>query len=66
MPQYRGIPGPRNGCGWAGEQGEGRGYRGFSERKLGKGVAFEMLMKETSNKKKESKIQECVTISSCS
>jgi hypothetical protein len=24
------------------EQGEGEGYRGFSERKLGKGIAFEM------------------------
>jgi hypothetical protein len=25
-----------------GEQGEGRGHRGFSGRKLGKGIAFEM------------------------
>ena len=24
------------------DQGVGRGYRGFSERKLGKGIAFEM------------------------
>jgi hypothetical protein len=28
--------------GWVREQGEGRGDRGFSERKLGKGIAFEM------------------------
>jgi hypothetical protein len=27
--------------GWVGEQGKGGGYRGFSERKLGKGIAFE-------------------------
>jgi hypothetical protein len=27
---------------WVGEQREGEGYRGFSERKLGKGIAFEM------------------------
>ena len=24
MPQYRGMPGPRNGSGWIGEQGRGR------------------------------------------
>ena len=42
MPQYRGMPGPGSGSGWVGEEGEGGGYRGFSERKLGKGVAFEM------------------------
>jgi hypothetical protein len=40
MSQCRGMPGP--GSGWAGEQGEGRGDRGFSERKLGKGITFEM------------------------
>jgi hypothetical protein len=42
MPQYRGMPGSGSGSGWAGEQGEGGGYRGFSERKLEKGIAFEM------------------------
>jgi hypothetical protein len=43
MPQYRGMPGPgsllmnleQGGVG-------GGGYRGLSERKLGKGIAFEM------------------------
>jgi hypothetical protein len=24
MPQYRGMPGPRSGSGWVGEQGEGK------------------------------------------
>ena len=42
MPQYRGMPGPRSGSGWVGEQREGRGYRGFLERKLGKEITFEM------------------------
>jgi hypothetical protein len=42
MPQYRGMPEPENMSGWVREQGEGSGYRGFSERKLGKGLAFEM------------------------
>jgi hypothetical protein len=42
MPQYRGMPGPGSGSGWVGEQREGEGYRGFSERKLRKGIAFEM------------------------
>jgi hypothetical protein len=39
MPQYRGmlVPASR----WVGEQGEGE-YRGFLERKLGKGIAFAM------------------------
>jgi hypothetical protein len=32
--------------------GGGGGYRGLSERKLGKGIAFEMQMKEISNLKK--------------
>ena len=43
MSQYRGIPGPgsRSG-GLVGEQGETGGYRGVLERKLGKGIAFEM------------------------
>jgi hypothetical protein len=42
MPEYRGMPGPGIGSGWVGEQGERGGYRGFSRRKLGKGIAFEM------------------------
>jgi hypothetical protein len=29
----------------------GGGYRALSQRKLGKGIAFEMLMKKISNKK---------------
>jgi hypothetical protein len=36
------MPRPRSRSEWVGEQGEGRGYRGFWERKLGKGIAFEM------------------------
>jgi hypothetical protein len=42
MTQYRRMPEPGSGSGWVGEQGQGRKYRGFSERKLGKGIAFEM------------------------
>jgi hypothetical protein len=42
MPQYRGMQEPGSRSGWVGKQGEGRGYRRFSERKLGKGIAFEM------------------------
>jgi hypothetical protein len=42
MPQYRGMPGPGSGSGWAGEQGEGGGDRGVLEGKLGKGIIFEM------------------------
>ena len=42
MPQYRGMPGPGSGSGWAGEQGEGGEDRGFLEGKLGKGMTFEM------------------------
>ena len=42
MPQYRGMPGPGSRSGWVGQQGEGTGYRGYSEGKLGKGIAFEM------------------------
>jgi hypothetical protein len=41
-PQYRGMPGPGSGSAWAGEQGKGGGDRGFSERKLGRGITFEM------------------------
>jgi hypothetical protein len=35
MPQYRGMPGPRSGSGWIGEQGRGRIQGTF-------GIAFEM------------------------
>jgi hypothetical protein len=41
MPQYRGMPRPGSWSGWVEEQGGG-GYRGLLERKLGKGIAFEM------------------------
>jgi hypothetical protein len=41
MLQYRGMLEPGSGSEWVGEQGEGEGYRGFLERKLGKGI-FEM------------------------
>ena len=41
MPQYRGMPGPGNRSGWVGDQGWG-GDREFSEKKLGKGITFEM------------------------
>jgi hypothetical protein len=35
--------------GWG--SGQGEGYRGLSERKLGKGISFEKSMKKISNKK---------------
>jgi hypothetical protein len=35
------MPGPASRSGWVGDQGRG-GYRGLSERKLEKGIAFEM------------------------
>jgi hypothetical protein len=41
MYQYRGISVGGSRSGWFGEQGWGR-YRGISEQKLGKGIAFEM------------------------
>jgi hypothetical protein len=37
-----GMPEPRCGSGWVGGQGEGREDPGFLERKLGKGITFEM------------------------
>jgi hypothetical protein len=40
MPQYGGMPGPGSRSGWVGEQGEVVGDRGFSERKLGKGITY--------------------------
>jgi hypothetical protein len=42
MPQYRGMPGPRSGSGWVGEQGEGRVEGTF-------GIGFEMYIKKISN-----------------
>jgi hypothetical protein len=45
MPQCRGIPGLGSRYGWVGEQGEGRGNRGFSEWKPRKGATFEMEIK---------------------
>jgi hypothetical protein len=36
------MPGPGSRSGWIGEQREMGGYRGILERKLGKGIAFEM------------------------
>jgi hypothetical protein len=42
MPQERGMPGPGSRSRWVGEEGEGRGERGFLEGKLGKGITFEM------------------------
>jgi hypothetical protein len=42
MPQYKRMPGPGSGSGWVGEQEEVKGDRGFWERKLGNGIAFEM------------------------
>jgi hypothetical protein len=41
MPQYRGVPGPGSRS-VVGEQWEGEGDKGYSERKLGKGITFEM------------------------
>jgi hypothetical protein len=31
MPQYRGMPGPRSGRGWEGEQGRGEGIGDFQD-----------------------------------
>jgi hypothetical protein len=31
MPQYRGMPGPGSGSGWAGEQGRGEGIGDFRD-----------------------------------
>jgi hypothetical protein len=36
------MPGPGSGSGWVGSRRRGKRYRGFSERKLGKGITFEM------------------------
>jgi hypothetical protein len=42
MPQYRGMPGSGSRSWWVGEQREMGEDKGFSERKLGKGITFEM------------------------
>jgi hypothetical protein len=42
MSQYRELTGPESRSGWVGEQGERGRDSGFSEGKLGKGIAFEM------------------------
>jgi hypothetical protein len=42
MPQYRGMPRPGIRSEWFGEQGEGKGHRGFLEGKPEKGITFEM------------------------
>jgi hypothetical protein len=42
MPQYRGRPGLGMEVGEVGEQRKGKGDRGILERKLGKGITFEM------------------------
>jgi hypothetical protein len=42
MPQYRGMPVLGSWSGWVGEQGQAGEDRGFSERKLGIGITFEM------------------------
>jgi hypothetical protein len=41
MSQYRGTSGPGN-SGWVGKHGKVGGDREFLERKLGKGITFEM------------------------
>jgi hypothetical protein len=40
--QFRGMPRPRSRSGCVGEEVEGGEDRGFSERKLGKGIVFEI------------------------
>jgi hypothetical protein len=42
MPQCRGMSGPVSRRGCVGEQGGWEGNKGFSERKPGKGIRFEM------------------------
>jgi hypothetical protein len=42
MPQYRGMSGPGSRSEWVEEQIEWGGDRGFWERKLEKGIIFEM------------------------
>jgi hypothetical protein len=49
MPQYRGIPGPGSRCVCVVEQREAGGNRGFSVRKPGKGITFEMQIRKISN-----------------
>jgi hypothetical protein len=62
MPQYRGMPGPGSRSGWVVEKGEGRGYNGFLEGKLEKGITF---IKNLSNKKKEKMSWKIIQILHC-
>ena len=48
--------GPGSRSGWVGEQDVWGGNRGFSERKLGTCITFEMEIKKISNKKRRKKI----------
>jgi hypothetical protein len=41
-PSVWGMPVTAGGSGWVGEQEDGERDRGFSERKLGNGITFEM------------------------
>jgi hypothetical protein len=47
MPQYRGMPGPKNGNGWVWELGGGT----F-------GIALEMQLKKIRNKKKKKNVMQ--------
>jgi hypothetical protein len=49
MPHHRGMPGPRSGSGWVGEQGGGGVYITF-------GIAFEMYIRKNLIKKRKTKI----------
>jgi hypothetical protein len=40
VPQYRGMPWPRSGSGWVGEQGRGKIWETF-------GITFEMYIKKS-------------------
>jgi hypothetical protein len=50
IPQYRGMPGPGIGVGDLGSRGSRDGIGDFLERKLGKGITFEIYIKKISNK----------------
>ena len=49
MPSIGECQGQEAGVGWLGTMERG-GDRGFSKRKLGKGITFEMYIKKISNK----------------
>jgi hypothetical protein len=46
MSQYRGMPGPGSRSEWVGEQGEGRGARGFFGGETRKGDTIWNVNKE--------------------